>query len=67
MMGVWFLANSLGNLISRLLAGGFSEDSLSDWPALYFETAAIPFAAGILLILLSRYLKGWMSHASKTN
>lgn len=66
MMGVWFLATSLGSLISGLLAGEFSEESLSDWPALYFKTAAIPFAAGILLILLSRYLKRWMSHASRT-
>jgi len=65
MMGVWFLATSLGNLIAGLLAGEFSEETLPQWPALYLKTAAIPFAAGIVLILLARFLKRWMSHASR--
>ena len=35
LMGAWFLASSLGNLIAGLLAGGFKPDRLSAWPGMY--------------------------------
>jgi POT family proton-dependent oligopeptide transporter len=60
MMGIWFLATSLGNLLAGLLAGEFREDSLAQWPALYLKVAILPTIAGVLLILLSRPIKRWM-------
>ena len=57
MMGVWFLATSLGNLLAGLLAGEFNEDSVSSWPAIYLQLSIFPIGAGILLILFSRLLR----------
>jgi POT family proton-dependent oligopeptide transporter len=54
MMGIWFLATSLGNLLAGLLAGKFNPASISNWPLLYLKTAFLPLTAGILLLLLAR-------------
>jgi POT family proton-dependent oligopeptide transporter len=61
MMGVWFLAASLGSVLAGLLAGQFNTDDLPAWPNLYLKITILPTAAGILLILLSRPLKRWMA------
>lgn len=62
MMGIWFLATSLGNLLAGLLAGEFSPATLASWPLLYLKTALLPAAAGIFLIVLAgpvvRLMKG---------
>ena len=57
MMGVWFLATSLGNLLAGLLAGEFNEDSVATWPEIYLQIAILPVSAGVLLILFSRLLR----------
>ncbi len=59
MMGVWFLAASLGNLLAGLIAGGFKADNLVQMPVRYLQITVIPIFAGILLILLARPLKHW--------
>ena len=56
MMGFWFLATALGNLLAGLLAGAFSVDAIQQWPAMYLKTTLLPIAAGLLLILFSRLL-----------
>lgn len=61
MMGIWFLATSLGNLLAGLLAGEFNADTLPHWPALYLKIVILPVAAGILLLVLSRPIKKLMS------
>ncbi len=61
MMGIWFLATSLGNLLAGLLAGEFSADTLQSWPTLYLKIVILPVAAGILLLVLSRPIKKLMS------
>jgi len=61
MMGIWFLATSLGNLIAGLLAGEFKEDAIQQWPTMYLNIVILPAAIGILIILLSRPLKRLMS------
>jgi POT family proton-dependent oligopeptide transporter len=61
MMGTWFLAASLGNLIAGLIAGGFSADALEQMPARYFRIVIPPAMAGVLLILLARPIKRWMA------
>ncbi|MBB5353151.1 POT family proton-dependent oligopeptide transporter [Haloferula luteola] len=57
MMGVWFLATSLGNLLAGLLAGEFHEDTVAHWPALYLQCSIFPVAAGVLLIVFARKLR----------
>jgi POT family proton-dependent oligopeptide transporter len=61
MMGVWFLATSLGNLIAGLLAGEFSFDAVDRWPPLYLKIIVLPTVAGALLIMFSRPIKRWMA------
>jgi POT family proton-dependent oligopeptide transporter len=60
MMGVWFLATSLGNLIAGLLAGEFKSDTVDQWPGLYLKIIILPTIAGVLLMALSRPIKRWM-------
>jgi len=60
MMGVWFLATSLGNLLAGLLAGEFKEDSMTGWPMLYLKITILPVLAGVLLVLFARPIKRWM-------
>jgi POT family proton-dependent oligopeptide transporter len=61
MMGIWFLATSLGNLLAGLLAGEFNPDSIQRWPALYLKCVILPAAAGTVLLLLSRPIKRLMT------
>lgn len=61
MMGIWFLATSLGNLLAGLLAGEFNADTLPHWPTLYLKIVILPAIAGILLIVFSRPIKRLMS------
>ena len=61
MMGIWFLATSLGNLLAGLLAGEFNPDSIQHWPVLYLKIVILPAVAGILLIAFSRPLKRLMT------
>jgi POT family proton-dependent oligopeptide transporter len=61
MMGVWFLATSLGNLLAGLLAGEFNPDTLQHWPGLYLKIVLLPAAAGLLLLCLSRPIKRMMN------
>jgi POT family proton-dependent oligopeptide transporter len=60
MMGLWFLATSLGNLIAGLLAGEFRVDAVDQWPGLYWRIAVPPVLAGILLVVCARPIKRWL-------
>jgi POT family proton-dependent oligopeptide transporter len=52
MMGVWFLATSLGNLIAGLVGGSVNPEKLSDTPKLFMLTTASLAGAAVLLALL---------------
>jgi POT family proton-dependent oligopeptide transporter len=60
MMGVWFLANSLGNLLAGLLAGEFNVDTIHQWPTMYLKIVILPGVAAVLLLLFSRPIKRLM-------
>ncbi|HXS67227.1 MAG TPA: peptide MFS transporter [Candidatus Polarisedimenticolia bacterium] len=60
MMGIWFLATSLGNLLSGLLAGEFNPDEIHRWPRLFLYIILVAATVGLLLILLSRFIKRLM-------
>lgn len=52
MMGVWFLASAIGNLIAGLLGGRVDPEALEQTPQLFTITAGFLFAAAILCALL---------------
>ncbi len=61
MMGIWFLATSLGNLLAGLLAGEFKTDSIQNWPVMFLKIVMLPAVAGLMLILLSKPIKRLMA------
>jgi POT family proton-dependent oligopeptide transporter len=60
MMGVWFLASSLGSLMAGLLAGEFNPDTIHQWPAMYLKIVILPGIAAVLLLLFYRPIKRLM-------
>ncbi|HWY74601.1 MAG TPA: peptide MFS transporter [Verrucomicrobiae bacterium] len=60
MMGIWFLASSLGNLLAGLVAGEFKSDSTQAWPGMYLKITILPTIAGLLLIVFARPVKRWI-------
>ena len=56
MMGVWFLAASLGNLIAGQVAGGFGADAVDEMPGLYLQVVLWMVGPGILLLLVAKPL-----------
>ncbi len=63
MMGVWFLAASLGNIIAGLLAGEFNADAVEDMPRLYTQIVLTTVGSGVILALLTKPLKRLMGGA----
>jgi POT family proton-dependent oligopeptide transporter len=61
MMGVWFLAASVGNLIAGLVGGSVDPEKLEQTPALFTWTAVALFAAaalcGLLVIPIRRMMR----------
>jgi POT family proton-dependent oligopeptide transporter len=60
MMGVWFLATSVGNLSAGLLAGMFEADNVAAMPGQYLHFVYFICGAGIVLLLLSKPVKRLM-------
>ena len=61
MMGVWFLATSVGNLSAGLLAGMFESDNVAAMPGQFMHFVYFMVGAGIVLLLLSKPVKHWMA------
>ena len=53
MMGIWFLASSLGNLIGGLVGGEVDPENLSAMPRLFTTTSMFLGGAALVLIILS--------------
>jgi POT family proton-dependent oligopeptide transporter len=60
MMGVWFLASSLGKLTAGLIAGGFDPDNLAAMPGRFLFIVLYGCGVGALLLLLSPRIVRWM-------
>ena len=54
MMGIWFLASSLGAIIAGLLSGQATYEGLNSMPSLFNKVAIISSIAGLVLILISK-------------
>ncbi|HUS35862.1 MAG TPA: hypothetical protein VM680_10975 [Verrucomicrobiae bacterium] len=57
MMGVWFLATSLGNLIAGLTAGSLKTNSPADLSGGFLHIAILPLFVGVVLIVIARPLR----------
>jgi proton-dependent oligopeptide transporter, POT family len=60
MMGIWFLATSLGNLCAGLIAGAFSEDSVPQMPGRFLIIVLVTCGAGLVLLALAKPIKKLM-------
>ena len=60
MMGVWFLASSLGAILAGLISGQATNEGLSSMPDLFNQIAIISSCFGALLILISKPLNNWV-------
>ncbi|MBW7930230.1 MAG: peptide MFS transporter [Gammaproteobacteria bacterium] len=63
MMGLWFLATAVGNLIAGLLAGQFRDDALADMPGLYTQIVLMAAGTGLLFLALRRPVRRLMGDA----
>jgi proton-dependent oligopeptide transporter, POT family len=57
MMGIWFLASSVGNLIGGLVGGHVDPEKLDQMPKLFIATAVTLVSAGVLLGLMVPFIK----------
>jgi len=57
MMGIWFLATSLGNLIAGLFAGEVSGDNSAAMPMRFLQVVATAGGTGVLLLFIARPLQ----------
>jgi POT family proton-dependent oligopeptide transporter len=60
MMGIWFLATSLGNLLAGLFAGEVSGDNTGAMALKFFQVAGAAGIAGVFLLLLAKPVRRWM-------
>ena len=60
MMGMWFLAMSLGNLVAGLIAGEFDANNIPAMPGQYMHIVYITVGAGVILLAISRPVKKLM-------
>jgi POT family proton-dependent oligopeptide transporter len=62
MMGVWFMASALGNLIAGLVGGHVDPENLEQMPRLFQQTAMSLFIAtavlAVLVIPIRRMMQG---------
>lgn len=67
MMGVWFMASALGNLIAGLVGGRVDPENLQQMPELFTRTALSLFVATAVLGLLIIPIRNMMKGSSAAN
>jgi len=60
MMGIWFLASSLGAILAGLISGQATNEGLSSMPELFNQIAIIGSFFGLLLILIAKPMHNWV-------
>ena len=66
MMGVWFLATALGNLIAGLVGGSVNPENLAETPKLFMLTTSSLVVAGVVLALLIVPIRNMMARQTDT-
>lgn len=64
MMGIWFLASAVGNLIGGLVGGNVDPEKLEQMPQLFTVTTASLVIAAIILALLAIPIRRMMRSAT---
>ena len=67
MMGVWFMAAALGNLIAGIVGGHVDPENLNQMPLLFQRTAMSLFIAAAVLALLIVPIRRMMKESSATS
>ena len=67
MMGVWFMAAALGNLIAGIVGGNVDPENLNQMPELFQRTAWSLFIAAGVLALLIVPIRRMMEKSSATS
>ncbi len=65
MMGIWFLASAVGNLIAGLVGGQVDPEKLEQMPKLFTATTAALVVAAILLALLAIPIRRMMQNQTE--
>jgi POT family proton-dependent oligopeptide transporter len=60
MLGIWFLATSLGNLAAGLIAGEVADVGVGEMPTQFMHIARFGIGLGLLLLLFSKPVKSLM-------
>ena len=60
MMGMWFLATALGNLIAGQIAGEFDAENVAAFPDQYMSIVLTAGGAGVIMLLLTKPIKKLM-------
>ena len=63
MMGTWFLGTAIGNTIAGLVGGQFAEAKVDQMPNIFLVMTLIGAGSGVLILLISRGLRGWIGDA----
>jgi POT family proton-dependent oligopeptide transporter len=66
MMGIWFLASAVGNLIGGLVGGHVDPEKLDQMPKLFIVTAASLVLAALVLGALSPVIKKFLTPPANT-
>ena len=61
MMGIWFLASAMGNLIAGLVGGHVDPEKLDQMPTLFIVTSASLMLAALALAALTPVIKKYMT------
>jgi proton-dependent oligopeptide transporter, POT family len=62
MMGMWFLAMSLGNLVAGLIAGEFDVNNVAAMPGQYMHIVYFSVGLGAVLLIVSHPVKKLMGN-----
>jgi POT family proton-dependent oligopeptide transporter len=62
MMGMWFLATSLGNLVAGLIAGEFDANNIPAMSGQYMHIVYITVGVGVFMLIISRPVKKLMGN-----
>lgn len=60
-MGLWYTASALGNLVAGLIGGNVSAERLDSLPSLFAQCALALFIGAIILILLIKPVKAMLA------
>ncbi len=60
MMGLWFVATALGNLIAGTFAGNFDPSNVGEMPDLFWVFVKLPIGVALIFFALSPIAKKWM-------